>query len=234
MLFAIEHGIQRRAPDSTPTPAEHVLLAVLALLREVGNGEFAQFFVNSSRQFAPTIVASLRRIDCPDVAALAEQALAALGADPVTPDSVLAAIRHEDAARDAVLESLDQQFYRIGSIIPNLFRFVETNAADFALEKVFVAPPEKSRGATNAGRIELALEFDKHTDFSPSFLRELAIKLAAPTPIPATEADIEGAVTLYLFSRAIDAGDLPARETLAPRAFNLKTAVGTPLFEPVP
>jgi hypothetical protein len=88
LLCALEEAIdlrQSRTPGHAPTEEERTLLAVMALEREVNNGGFDQFFVNSSRQYAPIIVSALETIGCTEVAALARQA-------------VLRALRHRGEA----------------------------------------------------------------------------------------------------------------------------------------
>ncbi len=48
-----------------PTAEEQVVLAVEALEREVNNGGYSQFFVNSSREYSSLVVEALEAIDCP-------------------------------------------------------------------------------------------------------------------------------------------------------------------------
>src|SRR5579862_1936019 len=158
LLYALEEGILVRCSESGRTDcttAEHLLLATLALEREVNNGGFAQFFLNSSRQYAPEIVGYLNRINCTKTAALAKRAIDCIAlatGGHVTPDTVRAAIAREDAARDRQLNELDQEFYRLSEIEENLFRFAEEHADSFHLERRKVAPPEPKRGVTTAGR----------------------------------------------------------------------------------
>ena len=62
LVLAFEQAISQRAEGADNqglTNTEHVVLAVEALEREVNNGGYHQFFTNSSREFAPTIVDSL-------------------------------------------------------------------------------------------------------------------------------------------------------------------------------
>jgi hypothetical protein len=63
LLCAFEEGIQnKREQQGSVTDEERLVLAVMALEREVNNGGHRQFFVNSSREFAPVIEESLLRI----------------------------------------------------------------------------------------------------------------------------------------------------------------------------
>ena len=59
LLCALEQAIlhrQSRFPALETTPEERTLLAVMALEQEVNNGGYHQFFINSSRKYALTIV----------------------------------------------------------------------------------------------------------------------------------------------------------------------------------
>jgi hypothetical protein len=57
------------------TVEERVILAVEALEREVSNGGYDQFFLNTP-EYAPVIVDALRRIGCPKTAEITQRALA--------------------------------------------------------------------------------------------------------------------------------------------------------------
>jgi hypothetical protein len=57
---------------------ERVVLAVEALEREVNNGGYEQFFSNSSKQYAATIVEALVQIGCPRCADITRAAIAEL------------------------------------------------------------------------------------------------------------------------------------------------------------
>ncbi len=62
-----------RAGRESLSIEETIVLAVEALEREVNNGGFSQFFVNSSCVYTPLIVDSLRRIVCPLSANITEE-----------------------------------------------------------------------------------------------------------------------------------------------------------------
>ena len=67
LVLAFEEAIGRKSQHNganSLTVEERVVLAVEALEREVNNGGYDQFFINSSREFAPTIVDALQRIGC--------------------------------------------------------------------------------------------------------------------------------------------------------------------------
>jgi hypothetical protein len=87
LLSALEQAIQlrqNRTPDVAITPEEHTLLAIMALRREVNNGGYHQFFCNSSRKYALTIVPALESIGCDTTAALTQRAIDALDLHPLT------------------------------------------------------------------------------------------------------------------------------------------------------
>lgn len=180
LLFALEQGIYlRRSKDSNveTTAEERLLLAVLALWREVNNGGFAQFFVNSSREYAPEIVHFLQRIGCSATAAIAQQAIGCLEVNDITPVAVSKAIRKRDLMRDERLTRLDQEFYTLNEIEQKLFRFVGANSHKFLLSRMEVAPPPAKRGLTNAGRLELALRFARPAGHSLTNVREQAYSI---------------------------------------------------------
>jgi Domain of unknown function (DUF4375) len=60
------------------TEAERVVMAIEAMEREVNNGGYGQFFMNSSKHFAPYIVQALQTIGCFEFAALMTNAIAEL------------------------------------------------------------------------------------------------------------------------------------------------------------
>jgi hypothetical protein len=82
LLFPIELAIeqkQERTGEENLSPEEIVVLAVEALEREVNNGGYSQFFINSSRVYTPVILTSLSRIGCTKTAEITERALQAAG-----------------------------------------------------------------------------------------------------------------------------------------------------------
>ena len=120
-----------------PSPAERAILAVEAMEREVNNGGFNQFFVNSSREFAPYLVESLNLIGCPRTAELCQQALDLLGVEDLFDTDAL-----EDAAceaDDALMErfnALDDAYYAGAEepIASRLFEFIKRNRGDVSLD----------------------------------------------------------------------------------------------------
>jgi hypothetical protein len=115
LVVAFETALGKKAATlglDALTQPERDVLAIEALEREVNNGGYSQFFVNSSNEFAAQIVDALRRIGCPRIAAVTERALSALPTGtPLKPDALVAAMETEDPSRDAELEECDSAYY---------------------------------------------------------------------------------------------------------------------------
>ena len=82
LVLAFEEGINQKAEREgtrSLTIEERIVLAVEALEREVNNGGYDQFFVNSSREFTPIMVGALKRIGCNKTASITQKAIEALG-----------------------------------------------------------------------------------------------------------------------------------------------------------
>jgi len=173
LLCAFEWGIQAKAgPDGADTLSneERLVLGVMALTREVNNGGYHQFFLNSSHRFAPIIVDSLRRIGCLTCADITARAIRAAKFDAAFPESIL----EEDHARDEVLDACDQEFYQLSDIEDKLFAFVEANQSRIQLNKRLPVP-----GAASQGK---AVESDK-TFRAPNCLQAEDYKSGGSAPV---------------------------------------------------
>ena len=95
-----------RVGDDGLTNEEGVVLAVEALEREVNNGGYAQFFKNSSRSFASTIVNSLRRIGCTKTATITQKAIETLGISDLTAEAIETVMTTDDKLRGTTRESV--------------------------------------------------------------------------------------------------------------------------------
>ncbi len=209
LLCALEWGIQAKAKpigEDRLADEERVVLAVMALEREVNNGGYGQFFVNSSRRFAPIIVEALRTIGCEDVAAITARAVAASGAE-----------------RDAALEACDQEFYKIGGIEDKLFRFVEEHPDIIRFDRGPAPPKRREIGLDipNTTKLETRLQLAKIADTTLEGLRMAAREIARTDGIAATEAEIESAAALGALSSALKRDDLDAARELGPYAFQV-------------
>lgn len=137
LVSAFEEAISQkaeRANNKALTDTERVVLAVEALEREVNNGGYDQFFTNSSREFASTIVDSLRRIGCNKAASITERAVRALRVSDLTVEAVDAAMAVDDEKRLEKFARCDEAYYKnTEPIADRLFAFIKTNKAEIRL-----------------------------------------------------------------------------------------------------
>ena len=218
LLRAFEQGIQNKLDQQESiSDEERLVLAVMALHREVNNGGHQQFFLNSSRHFVPVIESSLLRIDCDETAAIVADAIAALGPE---------GIHGEDPVRDKILQDCDERFYQSSyqteEIEANLFRFVEANQEKIRPVGVSAAPrPRRTSSFLNVSKLYSMLLSSQQTDFTLEWIRYVAEDMAQKQAVPATEADLDAAAVLYALDQNLKAGDLDACERLALLAFDL-------------
>ena len=70
LVLAFEEAIQRKVAFGPISKEERYVLAIEGLEREVNNGGYSQFFLNSSREFVDVIEVALLAIGCPKTAAI--------------------------------------------------------------------------------------------------------------------------------------------------------------------
>jgi hypothetical protein len=211
LFCALEQAIQlrqSRLPDVTTTPEEYSFLAIMALQREVNNGGYDQFFLNSSRQYAPTVVAALRSVGWDATAALTQRAVDASMLDP-------------GSERDAALDALDKQFYTIVEIETNLFSFIESHQPAFAIPKIFVPPPPPKRGNINLIKLGVGLDFAPKPDRTFAAVRKLAAEVAIKNEIQPSDSELDGAAYVFLFKSCLKAEELEQCEEFEGPAFDL-------------
>jgi hypothetical protein len=131
LILALEARIGQKAAssgDESLSEEEQTVLAIEAFEREVNNGGYDQFFVNCP-EYAPSVIAALRRIGCSGIAEITSTAVAALGiSGPLTADAVSEAVQTDDDARTEVLSNCDQEFYGANEhIAGKLFQYVKQN-----------------------------------------------------------------------------------------------------------
>jgi hypothetical protein len=133
LVLAFEQAISQKSEREgmqSLTDEERTVLAVEALEREVNNGGYGQFFTNSSREFAPTIVNSLQRIGCNKTAKITQRAINALGTSDLTAGAIDAVMASDDERRLARLNRCNDSYYKSAeSIAEQLFAFIRTNKA---------------------------------------------------------------------------------------------------------
>ena len=130
VVLAFEQALDQKAAREGSeglTTEEQTVLAVEALEREVNNGGYHQFFVNTM-EFAPVIVQALRRIGCPKVAAITEDAIGALRLPVLSVGEIEKVIYDDDDIRDKALGECDAQFFEYPECIEGqLFAFIKAN-----------------------------------------------------------------------------------------------------------
>ena len=131
LVLAFEQAIGQKAERDgmqSLTDEERIVLAVEALEREVNNGGYDQFFVNSSREFAPVIVDALQRIGCKKTANITQKAIEALGISDLRSDAIEAVIYTRDEERRTKLNRCDDSYYKNAeAIAERLLAFIKAN-----------------------------------------------------------------------------------------------------------
>ncbi|MFH0980306.1 MAG: DUF4375 domain-containing protein [Planctomycetota bacterium] len=131
LVLAFEEALDQkaaRAGAQSLTDEEHIVLAVEALEREVNNGGYDQFLVNSSREFAPVIVGALQCIGCARTADITQKALQALHLSVVTVDAIEELICTDDPDRSEILADCDREYFESSEDIEGqLFEFIKVN-----------------------------------------------------------------------------------------------------------
>ncbi len=132
LVVAFEDAIQQkwaRVEMSGLSEEECIVLAVEALERQVNNGGYQQFFINSSVLFAPVVVDALNRIGCPKTAEITQQAIKALGlSGPFSADEAERALDVDSEPQCAALEECDSRYFRRPENIEVLlFAFIKEN-----------------------------------------------------------------------------------------------------------
>jgi hypothetical protein len=133
LVLAFEQAMDQKAArlgEVKLTPEERIILAIEALEREVNNGGYGQFFVNSSREYAPIIVDALRRISCPKTADITQKALKIVQETPMTEEELEDGTWEENEQRQDALGECDSLYFeRPESIEASLFAFIKANRA---------------------------------------------------------------------------------------------------------
>lgn len=143
IVLAFEAALDGKDKLST---AERVVLSVEAIEREVNNGGFNQFFVNSSRAFAPYIVESFNLIGCPKTAQLCQEAIDLLGVEDLFDSDALDAAACD--ADDDLMErfnALDETYYAGAEepIAIKLFEFIKQNRKEISLNDAMTGDPRR-------------------------------------------------------------------------------------------
>jgi hypothetical protein len=159
LVVALEQAIGQksaRVGEQNLSQEELTILAVEALEREVNNGGYSQFFINSSSEYVPIIYEALVRIECPGIAKITRRAIEALTPSTWTADAITQSVatyakderqqwertrglsfqrlpvdRNLPSKHDAIwieLDQCDQLYYKAAEdIAGKLFEFVKAN-----------------------------------------------------------------------------------------------------------
>lgn len=137
LVLAFEQAIGQkvaRVGERGLSNEERIVLAVEGLEREVNNGGYAQFFTNSSREYASIIVNSLQRIGCRKAANITEKAIKALDISDLTVEAIETVMAKNDKQREAKLNQCDDEYYKNEEpIADQLFEFIKANKAHIRL-----------------------------------------------------------------------------------------------------
>ncbi len=135
LVVAFEQGLDQKSTregDGALSAEERIILAIEALEREVNNGGYRQFFLNSSCEFAPMIVDALMRIGCPRTAQVTQRAIDALHLSTLSPEAIDAALGGENVEDE--LNECDALYYQAGEgIAGHLFAFIKASRAKIRL-----------------------------------------------------------------------------------------------------
>ena len=137
LVLAVEQALGGRTEPELSEP-ERVVLAVEAMEREVNNGGYRQFFVNSSREFTVFLVRALELIGCPKCAAISAEAIAVLELpeqfDADTVERAVCGLPDESGEK---LGDCDSRYYANDeSIEERLFAFIEEHQDDIQIPHV--------------------------------------------------------------------------------------------------
>jgi hypothetical protein len=132
IVLAFEQALnQKEARNGAEclTEEERVIVAVEALEREVNNGGYEQFFINSSKEYASIIVASLRSVECEETAALTQDSIDALGIHGlITVEAINRVMDIESDDRSKKLGECDKRYFKVaGDLSKPLLYFIKNN-----------------------------------------------------------------------------------------------------------
>jgi hypothetical protein len=140
IVLAFEQALDQkvdRLGQASLSAEEKVVLAIVALEREVNNGGYDQFFINSSKEYTPIVVDALKRIGCAGTAQLTQQAIDTLGIKgQVTVEAIDRVMEEENNERDKKLEQCDERYYKVaGDLAGPLLEFIKSNKAKITLKE---------------------------------------------------------------------------------------------------
>lgn len=131
LVLAFEEAIDQKAAregEHKLTDVERTILAIEALEREVNNGGYGQFFINSSQEYGPIIVDALLRIGCPKTASITQKAVDIVKQIPITEDEIESGTWIKNKERNDLFCECDKLYFeRPENIEECLFAFIKAN-----------------------------------------------------------------------------------------------------------
>jgi len=116
------------------SPPERVFLLIWELESEVNNGGFQQYFLNSSGEHAPEVVAALKTIGAPATADLAQRALDVVAGtvkDWSDHAGRQGSVARLSAQARRTLDELDREYYRCPEdLTPLLYNYVTEHRSE--------------------------------------------------------------------------------------------------------
>lgn len=138
LVLAFEQAIDQKAANvgyKNLTKLEKAILAIESLEREVNNGGYYQFFINSS-EFVADIVDLLKFVGLTKTAEITQRAIDLLEIDmPITRDKIEEVINNENDVRNKKLCELDDIFLIYEEDISGLlFIYIKNNQNEIILD----------------------------------------------------------------------------------------------------
>ena len=138
LVLTFESALNQKAAKfgvSKLSETEQIILSVEALEREVNNGGYHQFFINSSKDYASIIVKALNKIGCHKTAEITQGAINALDITGAITSEAIDNVIRKDMASDNklrdVLGKFDDLYYRSGEPIADpLFKYIKEHKTD--------------------------------------------------------------------------------------------------------
>lgn len=129
LVVAFESALQQKEASQPLSRSERYVLAIEALEREVNNGGYSQFFLNSSHDYLDVVEEALVAIGCVKTAALTRRAIDALGlSGNVTGEMAEAVVGRDDEAIRSALDECDSEYFGNDEAIADmLFSWIKRN-----------------------------------------------------------------------------------------------------------
>jgi len=128
LVKAVEQGLILK-PENELSEPEKVVLVIQSMLREVDNGGYMSFFLNSSLEFSEGVVLALEQIGCPKLAGISRDAIKVLKLpDRFGPKDVDRAVSSLSDQSKEELKVCDSRYKATEEYVGlQLFAFIEKN-----------------------------------------------------------------------------------------------------------